>query len=301
MKIIKRIDFLAGSREEKLPDFMPDFPYIASRAELEEYDGGVVPWHWHKTIELFYIERGSLEYRTQYGNYIFPEGSGGMVNSNVLHMTKPRDKKTVQLLHIFDTSLIAGETGSRIDKKYIVPITTKLELDMICLYPNNSIEKMILELIKKAFLLSEKEVGYEIKLREFLAKIWLLIFKSSNISGKNTTKDTKANERIKLMMLYIHKNFSEKISVFDIAKAGYMSERNCFRAFRECLHMTPIEYVKNYRLQKACNILIYSNSTISVISQECGLGSSSYFGKIFRRYIGMTPIEYRQRWQDSNI
>ena len=88
MKNIHNIEFYTGSKEELLPDFEKDFPYIASRAELDKYIGRYVPWHWHKAVELFYMESGSIEYDTPGGKLLFPAGSGGMVNSNVLHMTK---------------------------------------------------------------------------------------------------------------------------------------------------------------------------------------------------------------------
>ena len=76
MKNIQSIEFYAGSKEEKLPDFMSDFPYIATRAELDHYAGGLVPWHWHKTVELFYMESGVLEYNTPKQKLVFPAGSG---------------------------------------------------------------------------------------------------------------------------------------------------------------------------------------------------------------------------------
>ena len=53
MKNIHSIEFYTGSKEELLPGFEKDFPYIASRAELDKYIGHYVPWHWHKTVELF--------------------------------------------------------------------------------------------------------------------------------------------------------------------------------------------------------------------------------------------------------
>lgn len=55
MKNIHSIEFYTGSKEELLPSFEKDFPYIASRAELDKYIGHYVPWHWHKTVELFYF------------------------------------------------------------------------------------------------------------------------------------------------------------------------------------------------------------------------------------------------------
>ena len=41
--------------------------------------------------------------------------------------------------------------------------------------------------------------------------------------------------------------------------------------------------------------------SVTAIGQACGLGSSSYFGRIFRETMGMTPVEYRKQWRDSDI
>lgn len=88
MKKIKQIQFHAGSQEELLPDFGADFPYIASRAELDRYVDHFVPWHWHKAVELFYVESGAVEYNLPGGKISFPAGSGGLLNSNILHATR---------------------------------------------------------------------------------------------------------------------------------------------------------------------------------------------------------------------
>ena len=173
MKNIHSIEFYTGSKEELLPDFVKDFPYIASKAELDKYIGRYVPWHWHKTVELFYMESCSIEYNTPGGKLLFPAGSGGMVNSNVLHMTKAisQSEQNIQLLHIFDVSLLAGEQGSRIEQKYIAPVITAPQIEVIPFFPSNVAEKRILNLIATSFRLSSDEFGYEIKLREALTEI----------------------------------------------------------------------------------------------------------------------------------
>ena len=60
MRNVRSVELYTGSREEKLPDFSPDFPYLASRAELDYYGTSFVPWHWHRAVELFYMESGEL-------------------------------------------------------------------------------------------------------------------------------------------------------------------------------------------------------------------------------------------------
>ena len=303
MKDIHNIEFYNGTKEELLPGFEKDFPYIASRAELDKYIECYVPWHWHRTVELFYVESGSIEYDTPKGKMLFPAGSGGMVNSNVLHMTKAisQREKNVQLLHIFDVSLLAGEQGSRIEQKYIAPVITAVQIEIIPLFPGNREDERILKLLIDSFRLSSEEFGYEIKLREALAQIWLMLFELSSSMREKKDGYSKSNDKIKLMMIYIHEHYREKISIADLAAAAYLSERECYRVFHDCLHMTPVEYITSYRLQVACQMLAKSQETVTFISHECGLGSSSYFGKVFREYAHCSPIEYRKKWQNSDI
>lgn len=63
------------------------------------------------------------------------------------------------------------------------------------------------------------------------------------------SKPRKNNDKIKDLMIYIHQHYGEKISVSEVAASAYLSERECFRIFQECLHMTPMQYIQNYRLQ----------------------------------------------------
>lgn len=303
MKNIQDIKFRTGSKEELLPDFAGEFPYISSRVDLHNYINHFVPWHWHKAAELFYIESGTLEYYTPGGKVTFPAGSGGMVNSNILHMTKAisTTEKTIQLLHIFDVSLLAGEQGSRIEKKYITPVISAPQIEIIPLFRGNTAHEKILDCITNAFQISNHEFGYEIKLREALSKIWMMLFAEIHLIISEGKKQNKSNDKLKLMMIYIHEHYTEKISVSELAAAAYLSERECFRVFHDCLHMTPVDYIKSYRLQKACQMLARGQESITSVSHSCGLGSSSYFGKVFREYAHCTPTEYRKKWQDNDI
>lgn len=297
MKDIRNIEFHTGSKEELLPGFSAEFPYIATRVFIDQYIGRFVPWHWHKAVEIFYMESGTLEYCTSKEKWVFPPGSGGMLNSNVLHSTKAlnRAEETIQILHIFDVSLLAGEQGSRIEQKYILPLAAALQVEMIPLYPKNPKEAEILRLIREAFRLKEQDFGYEIRLREALTKIWLLLFELARSQIENQEEYDKNNDKIKEMMIYIHEHYDRKISVEELAASAFLSERECFRVFRSCLHMTPMEYMKNYRLQMACQMLARGQDSVTEIAQACGLGSSSYFGKLFREYANCTPLEYRRK------
>ncbi len=304
MRIIRSLEFQNGSKEEKLPYDTPDFPYLASRAELDFYHELFVPWHWHNAIELFYMESGGLKYYTPHQNLAFPAGSAGMVNVNVLHKTQVQTntKNNIQLLHIFDPQLLAGAHGSLIEQKYIAPIVTAPQIELIALSPNEPEQAAVIDLIRAAFAISEEDLGYEFKIREALSRIWIELFQlcAPVLKEKSQAVDM-TTDKVKGMMAYIHEHYAEKISIRELASAVFLSERECYRVFQNHLHMTPVDYIRSYRIQIACQMLAESRMPITEVGIACGMGNSSYFGKIFREVTGYTPRQYRCKWQDKNI
>ena len=296
MKNIQRIQLVEGSNEELLPGFSQDFPYIATCAELYKYLNPEIPWHWHSTAELFYMESGKLEYTTPNGKWVFSAGMGGFLKPNVLHMSRvlPSGEHGIQLLHLFEPTLISGEQGNRMDRKYIRPLARNSGIEMIVLSPENPTEAALLQKIRQTFALSEAEWGYEFQLRQQLTEIWMDLFEIARPFMTDVEND-QGDRKIKEMLVYIHEHFAESISVEQIANAAHVSKRVCFRLFQENLHMTPVEYMRSYRLRKACQMLSGSREPVTQVAYACGLGSSSYFGKVFREQFGCTPAEYRRK------
>lgn len=302
MKYLRGIEVNEHNREEILPGFKPDFPYIATCAEMNNYIEPVAPWHWHRTVELFYMQSGTLEYTTPKGRWVFPAGTGGFVNSNILHTTRalPSGDAPVQLLHLFDPVFLSGEHASRIEAKYIHPLVTAPGVEIIPLDPRDAAQAELLNEVKQAFCLSEQEWGYEFKLRDALARIWLGLLQQARCTAGQGGTNQNSDAKIKILMTYIHQHFQEPISVDQLAQTVHTSRRACFRLFQDNLHMTPMEYIRNCRLQKACQMLVKGEMPITQIAYSCGLGSSSYFSKLFREKFGCAPKEYRKHWHDCD-
>lgn len=300
MKKVNQVILKTNSREELLPGYSEKFQHISSYVELDKHSGGYVPWHWHHALELFYVKSGSLEYHTPNGRIIFHEGSGGLINANILHMTKliSDNSDNVQLIHLFDPTFIAGEKGNLIDCTYVRPLVNDLNIELLILSVDNPKHREVLELLRKSFDISEKTYGYELLIRQKLSEIWLKLLEISNEQKSEMVTETKFDDRIKHMMLYIHEHYTEKISIKQLASDSFISERACYRLFQNYLHMTPSDYIKSYRLQIACQMLVKEKISVSQIGLACGLGSGSYFGKQFKEEIGCTPAEYRRMWQN---
>lgn len=300
MKDVTKIDLWGNSREEHLPGFDTGFPCVTTRALLDEYVQPVVPWHWHNAVELFYVQSGNVQYQTPRELVTFYSGSGGLVNSGVLHMTTHRCGGTpnIQLLHFIDPLFLAGYHGSRIEKKYIKPITACTQLELLPIFPDRAENSVLLAELRDSFEIGPNEQGYELLLREKLSHIWLRIYAMVHLQLEQQAGLWQSSDRTKLMMAYIHEHYMAPIRIKTLADEAFCSQRECYRAFQSCLHMTPTEYLQSYRLQMACQMLLTGKATLTVIAHNCGFSSSSYFGKVFRDAYGCTPMQYRELQND---
>lgn len=306
METRQRLDLKPGSREEWVPELSSSFPYTCTRAEIHKYPGRSVPWHWHRMAEIFYIERGTLEYYVPGKHLAFPAGSGGFVNSNVLHMTRPGpgEGAVIQFLHMVDPDFIAGEPGSRIGQKYVLPLTAS-SADILAFYPGDPGQEGLLSQIRDAFSI-EEGFGYEIRIREAMSRLWLELLRQAGealrgTAGAKSRPGNRESDKLKQMMTYVYEHCGEKISVPELAAAAYLSSRECFRVFREELHTTPAAYIQSCRVEMACRMLARTSETVSAIGYACGFGSGSHFCKVFREAIGCTPLQYRRNWQDQDV
>lgn len=297
MEPIRTIHLSSVTRQEILPDFAPDFPYRFSVSEPSSFPGGQVPWHWHSALELFYIQSGTLVYETPAGVRTFRAGSGGMVNGSVLHSACALPgEPVVQLIHLFEPSLLGGSLGSRIEQKYLVPIAADAAMELLCFDPGQPQQAAVLEKLKASFALPCDTFGYELRLRSALSDIWLDLLALPRPEQKARRA---SDEKCKAMMAYIHEHASEPLHIGQIAAAGCCSEREAYRTFQDCLHTTPLGYLQSFRLQNACTQLASGRNSVTEIAGNCGFSSLSYFGKVFHRTFGCTPAAYRAKWQDN--
>ncbi len=268
----------------------PQLPYKTDLCSLHGYPGSTFPWHWHADVELFYMREGAIEYHVPGGVHLFREGEAGFLNANVLHMTRALpDTASLQEEHIFPPSFVSGGTGSAIEAKYVRPILRSGGLDIIKLDPAGAaIQKM-----RAAHdLAREMPFGYELSVRALMSEVWMIVFAQcrDRLDAKGRGPD---DARLKDMLTYIADHYAEQISMADIARAGYVGERECFRVFQRNLDMTPLQCLTEQRLNHACELLRFTALPVTEIALRCGFCGGSYFGKVFREHLHTTPRAYR--------
>ena len=94
---------------------------------------------------------------------------------------------------------------------------------------------------------------------------------------------------------YIEENLSEDITAAIICKRFFISRNYLYKAFKENFGCTPVEYITDCRLEKAKKLLTETKDPVYTICERVGIHNYTYFCNLFKKKLGITPIEYRNR------
>lgn len=113
---------------------------------------------------------------------------------------------------------------------------------------------------------------------------------------KEINKVKEENSTIYLIKDYISKHYQqESLSVKDISDQVYLSASYVCTLFKNETGMTLNQYITEYRMEKAKKLLQDPRYKITDISAKIGYNDGNYFGKIFKKTIGLSPSEYREK------
>lgn len=118
------------------------------------------------------------------------------------------------------------------------------------------------------------------------------------ICALKRASEIKKNMVINRAIELIKRNFKEKITQNSVANAVYLSPSYFSKLFKEVTNYNFSEYLNITRIEKAKELLEKASLTIDEVYQQVGFENRSYFGKIFRKYTGLTPKQYKDAFKN---
>lgn len=101
------------------------------------------------------------------------------------------------------------------------------------------------------------------------------------------------NRRVLKSIFYIHEHFTEELEVSYLARMEGLSKSHYRLLFKEATGISPKEYITQRRIEAACDILEHSEKSIEEVSLASGYSDVYYFGRIFKKKMGVSPGKYR--------
>ena len=109
------------------------------------------------------------------------------------------------------------------------------------------------------------------------------------------------SRRINKIVQFVEKNYHHKISLEDVGELVGMSASSVSRFFKKRTRHNFWDYLNGFRIDRAAQMMIETEHTISEISYACGFNNISNFNRVFRERIGTTPSDYRNKFKESII
>lgn len=281
---------------EKLTHQNQIFPISEFVDRFDSFAEGSFPSHWHHEFELQIILKGSTEYRVSGVSYVVEEGNAIYIAPEAVHMAKQLSEGAIGYNVVISSQFLINLMSRPNREEYILPLTTHRPSAFV-VTPEREEGRAILEYMKRMHRAESALGEYELFLLENILGIWrnlLAVFPEHTLDFEDNGKFLK-EQRMKAMLNYISQNYASPIAIQDIAGAANISKSECFRCFSELLNTTPVEYVNNFRLLQASQLLVTTEKNIADICHMTGFNDTSYYSKKFKEQYGVSPKKFRAK------
>tara|TARA_R110001583_G_scaffold16561_17_gene67935 strand:- start:38938 stop:39831 length:894 start_codon:yes stop_codon:yes gene_type:complete len=274
-----------------------DFPCAFYDEKFSQFITGEVPWHWHDEIELVYVVEGSCQVESLTDSLILEQGDAVFINATCLHKLVDIGEVDCHILNfVLNPVVIGGANYSRAYKKYVFPVIKNTQFLIYKFSAGDAWHQQVIDELIKAFvccqLAGERD---ELALQIHLMSFWNIFYQHQLKLLVETPLTSNYQRRVQKLLSFIHAHYYEDLSVLAMSDAANISESECYRLFKKALKTTPNQYLTEYRLQKAANLLIESDKQVTQIAHQVGFNCAAYFSKRFRLAFGQTPKQFRHQ------
>jgi AraC-like DNA-binding protein len=251
-------------------------------------------WHYHKELELLYINKGrGKRYIGSHISY-FRGGELILIGAYLPHYSflepvlKDQKKISVQLREGFPgvSMLMFPE---------MQPVKQLLERVRRGVSFHGDTKRMVGSKVEKLVHATPQErfIGFLEILIDLSQSEEYEVLNSGDYQLEITTQD---NERLRTIFNFVREQFKRPISLEEVAEKSSMTPPSFARYFKKNTGKTFTQFVNEYRLVHASKLLAEKPTSITDICFESGFNNFSHFNKLFKEYTGKSPSDYRKEF-----
>ena len=270
-------------------------PYEAFRAEYIYRNDPPRP-HWHYYAELLYVESGRLSVECNEQRVTMNTGDFAFLHAQAIHNVVPDLASQFRYGVIkFDLSRL---TGSRFFTPNLRAVAEQARRspDASFLFPKETIDGALFSRVFDTCIneLNNRRYGSDQMVYANLCELMVSVARIWQTQGVLTgTGRTAGVEGIDSIVEYIDEHSSDVLLVTDLAKRCGMSYSNFALKFKQMYGRSCKEYIELVRVSKAENLLLFSDLDMTGISIETGFADCSHLIKVFKKWKGITPKQYK--------
>ncbi len=287
-----------------------DYPFAFYQIRSDQLHGSPVfqvKHHWHEETEILYFRKGCFQLEINMQKYKVDEECFCFIGSGELHhiyAEKPFDEQAL----VFALPSLSFAEHDPAQIQILAPLLDG-ELSFPTLVRStdacfDTIRKAFTE-ISAAFPGTADSRHFQdqytlsgtaqyLRVKAYLYAIFAALIENgllSDASGAGTDHRILA---IKKALSYMKEHCREKLYIRDIAAEVGMNEQYFCRFFKKAIGRSPIEYLTELRIRRACRLLRDTDLPVMEICLDCGFNNLGNFIRAFRRQCGCTPGRFRK-------
>ncbi len=275
---MERIFSLITERDRALPIYVTGVGF-------EHYQDHVTRRNGFPNYHLAICEQGTGKLLINNREYVIDKNTAFFFYPNVPHeyypLTEPWSLRWI-IFSGLSTDILLNAAGI---ERYQVFRLKSLDNVTLCY-------KMLYRILKSKKTISMLEASGV--LYNFLANI------NEFIEQGNSESDTQIKNKLKIITSCIKKNFSQNISLEELATQANISTSYLCRIFKKEYGISPFTYILQCRVNAAKEELLnYPDKSVKDISMDTGFNSCSYFGLVFKEYEGCSPNKFRKLYSTT--
>lgn len=249
---------------------------------FEGKDGNYkVTKHWHRSVEIFLVLEGSIDFYINSRLYRLEQGQFILVNSNEVHSIDCPDPNFTLVLQI----------PRGLFEKYLG------EADVLLFQRSCAQDGVLSSLIRRMQeAYAQRQTGYLFRiLSDFYQLMYLLVTDYRILEiDEERRKQNRNLDRLSRITNYIQVNYREDLTLEGVARIFGFSPAYLSKMFQKYAGINYKTYILDLRTEAGYRLLMNTELQVGEIASECGFPDSRSFAKSFRRRYGMPPAEYRK-------
>lgn len=241
--------------------------------------------HSHSFTELFYVLNGDGLFTAEDGDTPIHKDSLIIINPNTRHTEKSSHSNnlTYIALGIDNTQFEFTENGETLNTSYHIYDFRRHQSSIL-----PPMKEMLEEIM-------DKKTCHEAICQHYFSILMLRILR---ITGESCSiaAPLEVPPECSILKQYIDAHYRENITLDRLSEVSHLNKYYMAHIFSDAFGISPINYLLERRILHSKDLLKNSDFTITQIAQLSGFSSSNYFSQSFKKYTGLTPKDYRRKY-----
>ncbi len=254
------------------------------------------PLHWHEHIELIYIVQGWLDVETEKKKIRYEAGDVAVINPGHLHEGDHFAPDTKLYCLMVDMNLFRSRFVETSEEEFINPLTEGKILFRSKISGDRSLNTLI-ETCHAIY--SGEEEAFQFRLKAIIFELVYKLFHDyveSNEAAPQKQFVSITRERVNVILKYVDEHYTEKIKLEDLVDVVHINKYYICKIFQQCTGKTLLNHVNALRVQKAIDLLVNTNDSVTNIAFAVGFTDINYFSRTFKIVTGASPSEVRKKY-----